>query len=468
MKLYEPSDVNYYIMDFGAEVLKAYSNSIYVGDIIGLGDDDKIKNLYKLINSEIERRKVLFSNYGGSYTDYLKKNNNKIPRLVIVLNNYEAYQDSYEVYTDTLNTLTRDCSKFGIYFIMTCNTPNGMRFKLKQNFSNIFCLNQNNEDDYSAILGNVNKNYPSKNFGRGIIKGNMVYEFQTASVDVKEKINDTIDEIIDEVKDKYKYKAKKIPTLPKVVDYEYVREYIDNTLNMVIGVEKNSLDIYKYNFKKNFIDVISASDSSLLSRFANSFIAQLKLVKNISIITIAAEDYDIDSNLRSGMVYEENNLNDIYDKFKNYVDECYKIFESNNFNQASLMNQTPIMLVINGLESFKSKLSDENKGSINDCFKKAKQIGIVNVFIFDSIDNVKKSEFEPWFKEGFNANDGIWIGNGFNDQFTFKSLIRSPELKEMIGDDFCIVLQKGRPSIVKYISDFNIKNLDEDDFIEEL
>ena len=32
--------------------------------------------------------------------------------------------------------------------MLTCNTPEAIRFKLKQNFGNLFSLQQNNEDDY--------------------------------------------------------------------------------------------------------------------------------------------------------------------------------------------------------------------------------------------------------------------------------------------------------------------------------
>src|SRR5699024_773410 len=127
---------------------------------------------------------------------------------IVVLNNFEAFYDTYPEYDDTINSITRDCTKYGIYFMITCNTPNGIRFKLKQNFSQIFCLQQNNEDDYSAILGNVNKNYPSKLFGRGIIRFTNIYEFQTASIDVKDKINEKIENLCKETSQKYKYKAK--------------------------------------------------------------------------------------------------------------------------------------------------------------------------------------------------------------------------------------------------------------------
>ncbi len=459
MKLYTPSEVNFYVMDFGAEVLKAFSSSPYVGDVVGLLDEEKIKNLFKMLSSMLEQRKSLFSSFGGNYYNYVTKSGNTLPNVVIILNNFEAYQDTFSEYDDIINTITRDCSKYGIYFIITCNTPNGMRFKLKQNFSNIYCLQQNNEDDYSTILGNVNKNYPSKIYGRGIIKPGAVYEFQTASIDVKEKTDEAIELIIKESKEKYSYKAKKIPTLPNVVTYDEVKDSYDATPNMIIGIDKNTLEVAKYNIRKNLINVISSNDSSIMTNFINAFINQLKSIKNVTKMVISAADFNIKQSVKQGIAYEENDFNGTYEKILKFEQDCYNLYEQNGFNKNVLQNQKPFILIINGIESFRSKLSDDNKNKIPEFFTKAKDLGIINFVIIDEIENVKKVEYESWFKEGFNPNEGVWLGDGINDQFTFKPLVRTPELKENIGDDFCFTLVRGKPTLVKYVSEFE-KDLD--------
>lgn len=454
MKLYAPTDINFYIMDFGAEILKVFNSSPYVGDVVSLDESEKIKNLFKMISSVIDQRKNLFSSYGGNYYSYVTKSGNVIPNIVIVLNNYEAYQDTYSDYDDILNMITRDCTKYGIYFLITCNTPNALRFKLKQNFSAIYCLQQNNEDDYSSILGNVNKTYPSKLFGRGIIKGANVYEFQTASVDAKENINETIENLCTELSSKYEYKAKNIPTLPEVVTYKDIKSSYDATTNMVIGIEKNSLEIAKYNIRKNIINVVASNDISNLSRFANAFINQLKSIENITLMVVAPNDLSIKESTKEGVFFDESDFNGTFERILKFEEECYSVYEQNNFNKQVLASQKPLILVINGIESFRSKLNDENKAKLSEFFTKTRDLNVVNFIIIDDIENVKKVEYDSWFKDGFNPNEGIWIGNGINDQFTFKTLVRTPELKENINDDFCFVLTRGKPVLVKYVSEF--------------
>lgn len=467
MKLYTPEDVNFYIMDFGAEILKIFKSSPYVGDIVQIDEEEKIINLYKMLNNMMEQRKNLFSNYGGNFFNYNAKSGSKVPSLIIILNNFEAYQDTYEEYEDTLNVITRECSKYGIYFVTTCNTPNGMRFKIKQNFSQIYCLQQNNEDDYSTILGNVNKSYPSKLFGRGIIKAENVYEFQTASIDTQDKTNEIIEEKIKEDKQKYKIKAKPVPILPKVVNYEAIEDSLnESNIDVIIGIEKKSLDVSYYNFTKNLINVVSANEPSIMNDFINAFINQLKLKTVFQTMVVNAGENDIYEDTKRKIICEENDYNGIFEKILKYENDCYNLYVSNNYNPSILKNQKRIMFIINGIDDFKNKLSIENQGKMSDFFTKAKDLEIINFILIDSIDKIKNIEYESWFKNSTNQSDGIWIGDGIDDQFTLKVSVRTDEVRESVSDDFCFVLKRGKPVLVKYVSEFNAQANSEDEMLE--
>ena len=160
MITYSASEVNYYIIDCGAEILRYFNGSPIVGDILGINDEEKINNLFKMINDMFEERKKLFSDYNGNYEQYIRQSGKGIPSIVVVLNNFEAFIETYPNYEETLIVLSRDSVKYGIYFVISVISSNGVRFKLKQNFGQIFCLQQNSDDEYSSILGNTNKTYP--------------------------------------------------------------------------------------------------------------------------------------------------------------------------------------------------------------------------------------------------------------------------------------------------------------------
>ncbi|MFV0249484.1 MAG: hypothetical protein ACK5HP_00365 [Bacilli bacterium] len=149
---------------------------------------EKIENLFKYINKEIENRKTLFKENNGNFINYCKNSGKTLPNLVVIINNFKAFQELVGQYEEILTILSRDCNRYGVYFVITLSTTNGARFILKQNFSLTYCLQQNSEDDYIAVLGNTSRLYSSKLFGRGFIKLEDIFEFQTALVYPKDEI----------------------------------------------------------------------------------------------------------------------------------------------------------------------------------------------------------------------------------------------------------------------------------------
>ena len=83
-----------------------------------------------------------------------------------------------------INYLTREGTKYGIYFVLTCTGVNNVRLNLLQNFRNIYCLQLNNADDYASVVGKTGGLLPEKHRGRGLVRldKDSLFEFQTASV----------------------------------------------------------------------------------------------------------------------------------------------------------------------------------------------------------------------------------------------------------------------------------------------
>ena len=179
IKNHSVDEVNIYALDFGAGTLKMFKDAPQVGDIVLPSEEEKITNLFRIIETELENRKKLFVNYGGDYQTYCKKSGSTVPYILLIINNYDNFQESYD-YDERMNQLTRECVKYGIIVIATVSTTSGMRYKLRQNFKSDIALQFNDQDDYSVILGNTRKLYPSPILGRGLIKLDKIYEFQTA------------------------------------------------------------------------------------------------------------------------------------------------------------------------------------------------------------------------------------------------------------------------------------------------
>lgn len=454
---YSPSEVNYYIIDFGSGALRMFEKCPIVGDVLNDTDEDKIENLYKMLSSIIEERKQLFFSYNGDYHNYCSNSGNTVPNIIVIINNYESYQETYGNFDEILTALSRECNKYGIYFIITVNTPNGVRFKLKQNFSLIYVLQQNNEDDYSTILGNIHKNYPTKSFGRGIIKKEDFYEFQTAFVTEKENITTFIKEKCNEIGSKYQIKAKKVPVLPNIVGYNDISKELGKNDKLIIGIDKETLEISTFDFNKNYITIVTGVDLSIMSNFINPLINQIIILNSSNLIVINTEDFYINEEYKNNYNYINNQYNDIFNWLMKFLKDKNDAYINNNYQKSIFENEKKINCIIIGIETFKNRLSDENKTKFGDLFNLGRDLGIINFIIIDTIDKIKKIELESWYKNCVNNNSGIWIGNGINDQFSLKVSQKINEMKEEVPNGFCFVIERGKIKFVKYVEILELK-----------
>ncbi len=456
---YTPEELNFYVMDFGAETLKMFSQSPFIGDIVTSDEEEKIRNLFKMLDQLIEQRKNLFSEYGGNYQDFCKNSGKIVPNIVVVLNNYEAFQDLYSELDDELIILTREGIKYGIYFIITVNTPNGIRFKLRQNFMYIYSLQQNSDDDYTTVLGNVHKTYPTKAFGRGILKLDETYEFQTAFITTREKIGEVVKKICFEQAQKYSVRAKKIPILPNVITYEMLKNDKNEKYHIALGLDKNSLEPCYYNFQKNYITLISFIEFSMVYSMLQALIKQIYFMHDSNVIVVNAEDENFNINLEECQ-YVNSRFNETFDSFVNFLQNEKKVFEENNHDKKVFQGKKKFCFVIIGVDSFKNKLNDENKTKFGTLFTLGKDLGIVYFLFVDTIDKLKKIEFESWYKSEVNNNYGIYVGNGMNDQFVIKVSQKLEDMKKEVPDGFGFVVKRGRVQYLKFLEKFDEENKD--------
>ena len=154
-KYYSSNDINFYIFDFGSESFRIFSKLPHVGDVVFASEADKIDKLFKLIEEELIDRKKMFADFNGEYDNYIKYSGNKLPRIVVIFNNYDSFKESYMPYEDLLLTLSREGNRYGILFVITNTSRSGIYSKILKNFPNIFTLDMNSKDDYVDVLGKI-------------------------------------------------------------------------------------------------------------------------------------------------------------------------------------------------------------------------------------------------------------------------------------------------------------------------
>lgn len=448
-------ELNLYILDFASETLKAFEKAPQVGDVILSYESEKIGNLFKMLKSEIIIRKKLFSDFGGDYLSYCSQSDSSVANIVVVINNYAVFSEMYEACEDDVMFLSREGSKYGIHFVISATGTNAVRYKLLQNFAQTFVLQMNDEMDYTGILGNVDGVFPSKIKGRGIIKRDSVYEFQTAYCVAPDKMYEHIREYCADLQLNSDSFAVSIPILPQKVDASFF-ENCKNTLQSTpIGISKSTLQTVSVDLSKECISVISSVDCQYLSRFAQG-VSEI-LSKNIELKTTV---YDFDC-LYSRSGFE--NYNYINEDAES---ETVKLFNMMVERHKELKNDSSVkfddeIFIFPSFSSVSKYLSADGHDKLNVLLDKANPSYGMYFMICDIASDLQKVAMNTWYRNHCDKGDGIWVGDGVNNQYQLKISKMSAELNREIGGDFGYVIKNGKYMLCKLIQPDTVNAEDE-------
>ena len=381
---HSPEEVNFYILDFGGETLKAFSKAPQVGDVVLSSEEEKVANLFKMLTGSLEERKKLFVDYNGDYNFYCNHSGKTLPTIVTIINNYDSYYELYEDYDEQLSTLTREGAKYGLIFVFTSNNVNSIRYRLKQNFKQNLVLQFNDPSDYSSILGNIDKKYPSKLYGRGLVLLDNVYEFQTAYPYNHEKMAEYIRTISLKLAELYtENKARPIPILPNEVTKEFVSDYLGNMETLPVGVFKDSLNIATLNCIKNYSSIISGDDISEHTSFIYNLLDIFKTINNLGITVIdTMQLFNDDESIDLINTQFEETLNPLLQE----MSDNYVKYRDSNYDNSIFNDTNKRVIIISGLTELLNRLGADKKNEFTTAISMIKDLGIYHLVIIKQID----------------------------------------------------------------------------------
>ena len=450
---YDAEELNAYILDFGSEALKAFERAPQVSDVVLISETEKINNFLKLISNEIILRKKLFADYGGSFVSYAKKSKNKIPNIVVVINNLAAFAETYYEYEEKLMQIIREGNRYGIYFVVTITNFNDIRYRFIQNFNKQFVLQQNELSDYTMILGSVQGLYPAKYTGRGLFVADdeKIYEFQTALIADSDDMMQQISDISNSLAETSSVFAKRIPVLPNVVSVDYMISCNANKSyrEFAVGVAFNTLEITKINFDKSPICLAVSQDTDEIVDFAQ---AVTKYAASIN--KTEAFIFDMTSLVVNDPNYSlcNSNFETEFEKIYWTVVNRHNDFKDNNGLTPEGYDLHNVFCAIVGLSDFLSSVSVEYAEKIKKVFENCKPEFNVEFLICDSLLGVSSYSFEDWYKQKCNGN-GVWIGDGIVDQFTLSVSKRTKDMNKELDNKYGFVVNNGKATFVKLLNE---------------
>ncbi len=450
---YTLNECNIYVLDFGAETLKVCENNPMVGDVITAGERDKIDGLFIYIDQELKNRKNIFSEFGGSYEQFIKTSGKTLPNIIVMINNIQYIKNELNETFISLFELAATSSKYGIFFIMTSVTQ--LPTSQENTFGFRLCLNYNTNEEYKNVFPKNKDVFPAEAKSRGIFtQDNMFYEFQTSLPANEDKINDVLKNYNEALHNAYKTEVQHIPYLPEFVTADILRTYSTNMSSVPIGIRKANIRPYLYNFENKPVSIIMGNNIDYLDDFLRNLISLMKNFNDQIFFLDARKTQTLTE--MGNIKYTNKDFDEIISNLDIYTKNLYE--KINNGEQIDTTKQS--YLIINGFDKLISSIDRSNEEVFGNLIERFEKIKNVHIITIDTSNSYKTYSRHPLFIE--NKNNGIYLGAGFKDQFILET--RKMDIKigrEDIPDNYLIAIENAQAKMVKMIEDAKVEEGDE-------
>ena len=434
-------EVNIYIIDMGTEKLKKYEKAYQVGEVLTISDASEIQFLIYMLQIEIRKRQDYYSEQGRDFALDVKSGNCPFPNILVFIYDVDVFKETFDYFFDeVISPLTRNCAKYGIYFIVTGSSSSSLGYSVEQNFPQKIMLNMSDPNEYSEYF----ESYPviKKNPGRGIISiQEQAFEFQTCLfVEEKQELS-FLQSVISQINEHLTSKAKPVPRIPEKVTLDYIKSDDISLSNIPIGVNMVSAQIASYDFDQ-IVTVISSERARSIVKFSSTLQHLLLSVPKVKLIILNALDGIEITGYESAKVYSSNFV------------KVMSILKTNilKYNQIS-SDEKFVVMVLNStrLQKFLLKQQKEENVEVDgiyDLINLSQENNNFRFILYDvgeSYDKLKNESIIDYF----DGTEGIWIGNNFESQMMFE--VDNASEFGSLSDEYLLRVQHGSAVQVKTV-----------------
>ena len=149
--------------------------------------------------------------------------------------------------------------------------------------------------------------------------------------------------------------------------------------------------------------------------------------------------------------YLNSNYSATIDGLNNFIDKVDEVLKNSNNNIRSLKNIEECLCVIIGFDKFVSSLTPEYKQKFINLLAKSKESLKIHFIFIDIPAGFKPYEFESWYKSAIDSSTGLWIGDGFAEQYLIKPTKIIQDYYDVIGNNYGYIVDKGQVKFIKII-----------------
>ena len=337
-----PAESNIYIMDFGSMIMRKFEGLAHVGGVVISSEDERFKNLMKLLAGELaERKSRLLSAGVSSFAAYREAGYTDLPHIFVVMDNFAVFRELYaEQYGDDLISFCRDGLTYGVSFIVTNPTTSGFGYRYMANFSNHIAFECNDASEYSAVFDRCNiepKGVP----GRALCSFDKeTFEFQTYLGFEGEREVDrskSIDEFKAHINAKYPdMQARMIPSVPDNLTLSYIDKYYGTKPGrLALALSYETVEPVEIDLASDFQLALVGNRGEMRKRYVKSFIEAIE--RKLDPMDFVCDLHIVDNLRRDLEEYEskssfvmsytsdysevEHLVEDVYDRFSSRVEQ---------------------------------------------------------------------------------------------------------------------------------------------------
>jgi S-DNA-T family DNA segregation ATPase FtsK/SpoIIIE len=262
--------------------------------------------------------------------------------------------------------------------------------------------------------------------GRGVLKLDGVYEFQTAYIAPPDEVFDAVRALCAELAREWTgERAQKVPILPEKFDADFLNGAPVDLKRFPAGVNKHSLAIEYTDLTADFATFISANDSDGVPAVL------------YGIMEVAGE------NAGASVTLVEDEASVV--ALKDLMVERHTALK-----QSPGAEFERRLFVIDSIANLFGGLSEEGAHHLGDLLANGRPEMGIHMVIGESVSNLQGYNIEAWYRAQFNGN-GIWVGDGAADQFLMNINSSGSDLRGELGASFGALNSKGKYKLVKLL-----------------
>lgn len=397
-KAYGSDELWMYLLDLGDGTLATLGVLPHVGGMALSDDDERIRNLFGMLEDEMRSRRGAFAARGVLGDPCDEREGCRPPRMVVSIANIGVLGELYPDLEERLVAMTRDAPRYGIHIMATAAAVNDVRLRLRSNFGAQVPTMLNDPSDYLSIVGSLGGVVPPHLPRRGLVRvGEALLEFQGVSI---ARTPNEASAVVAGVEAASRRRGgacpRPIPQLPERVIASHVVPLVGPT-RFPVGFAKRGADPLALEVSAARPLLVLGSDTDALGAYLRGVAETLACTRGLSWRLLDMHKVlgiEGGTSVLTRQEEVESLARDLHDGVcdVDVVVLCGVVRIISSLQDAASQS----------LRSFLATMTNERTAG--------------PALVLVSEEWRLKSTYEPWQKAVTASGDGIWVGNGFGDQ----------------------------------------------------